>query len=449
MIVRAGIGACAGDALTDRAMIGGTSKEVRYVGDGAHVVSAGSSVAGSSVAGSFAGHRFSGAGSVVVIAAGKAAPAMAKAAARRLGSRIRAGLVVAPDAAPVPGGFELVVGGHPLPTAASEAAGRQAVALAESTTAADTLLVLISGGASAVMALPADGVALADKRATTEQLLRAGADISALNTVRKHLSAIKGGWLAARSRGMCRTLVISDVVGDDLSVIASGPTVPDASTFDDALAVVRRFGGEDAYPAPVIARLRRGAAGEVPETPKAGDARLASSSTAIVGSRRDALAGAAAAGGSLGYHVVKLDDPVVGEARESAVSHLRASIARAAGVGRPACIVSTGETTVRVKGAGKGGRNQEFVLAAAPQLAPLGAPAVLASVGTDGIDGPTDAAGAIADSTTIERARAAGLAPDRFLSDNNAYAFFHALGDLINTGPTGTNVGDLQVILLA
>jgi glycerate 2-kinase len=232
-------------------------------------------------------------------------------------------------------------------------------------------------------------------------------------------------------------------------VIASGPTVPDASTFADALAVVRRFGGEAAYPSTVIARLRRGAAGEVPETPKAGDARFASSTTTIVGSRRDALDGAAAAGASLGYHVVKLDDPVVGEARVSAVAHLRASVARAATVGRPACIVSTGETTVHVKGGGKGGRNQEFALACAAQLARLGAPAVVGSAGTDGIDGPTDAAGAIADSTTIERARAAGLAPDRFLSDNNAYAFFDALGDLINTGPTGTNVGDLQVILLA
>ena len=384
-----------------------------------------------------------------VVAAGKAAPAMATAAARRLGTAIRAGLVVAPDAAPVPGGFDLVVGGHPLPTAGSETAGRKAIALAESTTPGDTLLVLISGGASALMALPADGVTLDDKRAATQQLLRAGADIYALNTVRKHLSAIKGGWLAARSRGACRTLVISDVVGDDLSVIASGPTVPDASTFEDALAVVRRFGGEDEFPAPVIARLRRGAAGGVPETPKTGDPRLGSSSTTIVGSRRDALDGAAAAGAACGYTVVKLDDAVVGEARASAVSHLRASVARAATVGRPTCIVSTGETTVHVTGSGTGGRNQEFVLACAAPLAQLGAPAVIASVGTDGIDGPTDAAGAIADSTTIARARAAGLAPDRFLSDNNAYAFFDALGDLINTGPTGTNVGDLQVILLA
>jgi len=347
-----------------------------------------------------------------------------------------------------PDPYPLVAGGHPLPTAGSEVAGRKAIALAESTAADETLLVLFSGGASALMALPADGVTLDDKRATTQQLLRAGADIYALNTVRKHLSAIKGGWLAARARAACRALVISDVVGDDLSVIASGPTVADASTFEDALTLVRRFGGEDAYPPAVVARLRRGAAATLPETPKPGDARLAASTTTVIGSRRDAMAGASAEAASLGYRVVRLDDPVVGEARTTAVAHLRGVIARAAGTERPACIVSSGETTVHVTGHGRGGRNQEFALAAAGPLAQVGG-ALIASVGTDGIDGPTDAAGAIADATTLDRARAAGLSADRALSDNNAYAFFDALGDLIHTGPTGTNVGDLQVILLA
>jgi len=386
-----------------------------------------------------------------VLAAGKAAPAMAAAAARRLGPNVRAGLVIASEPATVPAGFELVVGGHPLPTAASEAAGRKAVALAESTADDDTLLVLISGGASALMALPADGVTLDDKRATTQQLLRAGADIYALNTVRKHLSAIKGGWLAAGARGVCHALAISDVVGDDLSVIASGPTVADASRFEDALAVIQQFGGDGAYPAAVVSRLHAGAAGAAAETPKPGDLRLASTRTSVIGSRRDAMEGAATEAESLGYHVLRLDDAVVGEARTAAVSHLGAVLARAAGVGRPACIVSSGETTVRVTGGGKGGRNQEFALAAAMALGGTGlrTAIVLASIGTDGIDGPTDAAGAIADSTTIERAHRAGLTPAHALSDNNAYAFFDALGDLIHTGPTGTNVGDLQVILLA
>jgi hydroxypyruvate reductase len=267
--------------------------------------------------------------------------------------------------------------------------------------------------------------------------------------VRKHLSAIKGGWLAAQVRGPCRALAISDVVGDDLSVIASGPTVGDASRFEDAIDVLRRFGGEAAYPSAVVSRLRRGAAGAVPETPKPGDARLARTTTVVIGSRRDAMAGAVAEARTLGYEVLRLDNPVTGEARTTAVVHFREVLARADGLSRPACIVSSGETTVHVTGSGKGGRNQEFALAAAEPLGRLGDPAVIASVGTDGIDGPTDAAGAFSDQTTIERARAAGLSPDRYLFDNNAYAFFDALGDLIHTGPTGTNVGDLQVILLA
>jgi glycerate 2-kinase len=384
-----------------------------------------------------------------VIAAGKAAPAMALAAAQSLGPRIRAGLVISAQRSAVPDGFDSIVGGHPLPTAASEAAGRKALALAESVAADEMLLVLISGGASALMAVPADGVTLDDKRATTGQLLLGGADIHALNTVRKHLSAIKGGRLAARVRGVCRALAISDVVGDDLSVIASGPTVADASRFQDALDVIARFGGEGAYPPAVVARLRRGADGAIGETPKPDDPRLARAETTVIGSRRDAMAGAAAAAASLGYDVLRLDDPVIGEARSAGVSHMRAVLARTDGVRRPVCVVSSGETTVHVTGHGTGGRNQEFALAAAELLPAVAAAVAIASVGTDGVDGPTDAAGALADSTTMARALAAGLSPARYLSDNNAYAFFGALGDLIHTGPTGTNVGDLQVILLA
>jgi glycerate 2-kinase len=374
---------------------------------------------------------------------------MASAAARRLDSRIRAGVVISPDPVAVPDRFEGIVGGHPLPTAASEAAGRRALALAGSVAAGETLLVLISGGASALMAAPAEGVTLADKRAATAQLLRGGADIYALNTVRKHLSDIKGGGLAARATGACLAFAISDVVGDDLSVIASGPTIGDASRFQDAIDVVDRFGGPDAYPAAIVSRLRRGAAGAIAETPKPDDPRLARATTTVIGSRRNAMAGAAAAAAALGYDVLRIDDPVVGEARATAISHMRAVLARVNGVGRPVCVVSSGETTVHVTGHGKGGRNQEFVLAAAALLAPVSSPMVAASVGTDGIDGPTDAAGAIADSTTMVRAQAAGISPEHHLSDNDSYAFFETLGDLIHTGPTGTNVGDLQVILLA
>ena len=378
---------------------------------------------------------------------------MAVAAKRLFGDRIRRGLIVGVLPAGVSGTdglpFPMVVAGHPTPTIDSERGGREALALAASLDRDETLLVLLSGGASALMAVPADGVTLEDKQATTRQLLRAGADIHALNTVRKHLSAIKGGWLAATSSAACWTFAISDVVGDDLSVIGSGPTVADASTFRDTLDILRSFGGEDAYPPAVIARVQHGAAGHVLETPKAGDLRLANARTSVIGGRRDAMDGAVREAESLGYHVICVDDAVVGEARTAGPSHLRACLATASGVGRPACIISSGETTVRVQGDGRGGRNQEFALACAAPLASLGMAAAVASVGTDGIDGPTDAAGAISDNTTLERALASRLQPDAFLDRNDAYRFFAPLGDLVITGPTGTNVGDLQFILLA
>ena len=389
------------------------------------------------------------AGALRVLSAGKAANAMATAAGRIFGGAIRGGLVVSHVEGQVLPPFEAIQGSHPVPSAESERAGRRALALAGSVAPDESLLVLLSGGGSAIMAVPAPGITLEDKRRTTDRLLKAGADIHALNTVRKHISALKGGWLAAATSRPSLTLAISDVVGDDLSVIASGPTVPDASTFDDALAVLKRFGGLDTYPPPVVARLQAGARGDLAESPKPGDSRLARAVATVIGGRGDAMDGAARDAESLGYTVLRLHDPVVGEARIAAISHLRAAIARAADLRRPACIISSGETTVHVTGNGVGGRNQEFVLAAAAPLAALGMPVVLASAGTDGIDGPTTAAGACVDSSTLNRAAAAGLPPpERFLSNNDAHAFFAALGDLIITGPTDTNVGDLQVLLI-
>ena len=376
---------------------------------------------------------------------------MAATASRVFGARVRGGLVVSAAAVPegAPPLFETIAAGHPIPTADSERGGRRALDLAASLASEETLVVLLSGGASALMVAPADGLTLDDKRRTTDRLLHAGADIHALNIVRKHLSAIKGGWLAARTSGACRAFAVSDVVGDDLSVIASGPTVGDVSRFADALDVLRRFGGVHAYPADVVRRLEAGARGTVAETPKPHDARLSRAVSTVIGDRRDAMQGALREAGARGYHVVRIEDPVVGDARTTAPSHLRAVAARLADMGRPVCVVSTGETTVHVTGRGKGGRNQELALAAATPLAAWPGSAVAASVGTDGVDGPTDAAGALIDSTTLARARAAGVgAPERYLDDNNAYAFFEALGDLIHTGPTDTNVGDLQVIIL-
>jgi glycerate 2-kinase len=384
-----------------------------------------------------------------LIAAGKAADAMARTAMARL--EVDTGVIVGPPGveAPARAGIDRVTGGHPIPNEGSESGGRRALAIARALGPDDFLLVLLSGGASALMAVPSEGITLADKRQTTEQLLRAGADIHALNTVRKHLSAIKGGQLAAASRARCDTLVISDVVGDDLTVIASGPTVPDSSRFADALAVLRRFGGESAYPEAVVRRMTLGTSGAISDTPKPGDTRFDRVRTTIIGTRRDAMTGAAGEAAARGYHVVRIDDPIVGEARLAARSHLGVVAALARDVPRPACVISSGETTVHVTGSGKGGRNQEFVLAAAALLSRFGRPAAIASVGTDGIDGPTTAAGAYADTSTCERAEVRGLAPEPFLAENDAHAFFDALGDLIHTGPTGTNVGDLQVILLA
>jgi hydroxypyruvate reductase len=300
-----------------------------------------------------------------------------------------------------------------------------------------------------MMALPARGVTLQDKQEATTHLLRAGADVHQLNVVRKHLSAIKGGWLAASTRARCHTLAISDVIGDDVSTIGSGPTVGDTSTFAEALEIVDRFGGLPAFGRRLVDRLTRGAAGELEETPKPGDPRLAGNETVVAGGRHDAMQGAAEEAARRGYEVLVLDDPVVGEARESAGRYIGRVRSLCEGVTRPLCVISSGETTVHVRGSGLGGRNQEFALAAASGLLSLGFGVTLASIGTDGIDGSTTAAGAIADNRTVERARKRGL-PEigDVLGRNDSYHFFDALGDLIRTGPTGTNVGDLQVLLV-
>ena len=339
--------------------------------------------------------------------------------------------------------------GHPLPNDGSVAGARRAMEIARASQAGDLLLVLLSGGGSALMALPAAGISLAEKQQTARLLMEQGADIYELNTVRKHLSAIKGGQLAAAAAGSVLTLAVSDVVGDDLSVIASGPTVPDDSTYAQARAVLERRGGEQLYPPSVMERLRRGAEGLEAETPKSGDARLARAAARVIGPQRGAIEGAQRAAEARGYTVHVVREPVTGEARAAAVEHIERLAPVAASARRPLCIVSSGETTVTVRGNGKGGRNQEFALAIAPLLERLGGDVAAASIGTDGIDGPTDAAGAIVDRGTFDRARAAGLEPAQaYLDNNDSYRFFDATGDLIRTGPTCTNVGDLQVILV-
>ena len=386
--------------------------------------------------------------SVDVIAAGKASAVMLNAFESSTAVPLRRVLGIGPHRpALLPEDAEWQSGGHPLPNDGSVAGARRALEIASASGPDDLLVVLLSGGGSALMTLPAAGIALAEKQQTARMLMAQSADIYQLNTVRKHLSAIKGGQLAAAARGQVLTLAVSDVVGDDLSVIASGPTVADESTYAQALEILRAHGGEGAYPAAVVERLRQGVAGAWAETPATGDARLRRSMARVIGPQRGAIDGAESVARRLGYHVHVVQEPVTGEARTSAVAHVERVAAAIRSLPRPVCVISSGETTVTVRGRGKGGRNQEFALAMASVLALLGEHVAATSIGTDGIDGPTDAAGAIVDALTLQRARAASLAPDKFLNDNNTYEFFERLGDLIKTGPTATNVGDLQVIL--
>jgi hydroxypyruvate reductase len=390
---------------------------------------------------------------VYLLAVGKAAVGMARAVSELAGPNLRDALVIAPAPGATIDGLKVLGAGHPVPTEASEAAGRRALAFAAARRPGDRLIVLLSGGASALMAVPADGLTLEDKAATTRHLLRGGAAISSLNAVRKHLSAVKGGRLASVGQAKLLTLAISDVIGDDLSVIGSGPTVADSSTFHDAARVLRDVGeGLGSWPSAVIDRLAAGVAGTIPETPKPGDPRLEGHDARVIGGRRDAMDGAAREAQRRGYQTVIVDEPVEGEARVTAPVLLDTALSTIHRMpsSAPVCLVRSGETTVHVVGHGIGGRNQELVLASIERLAALEWPVAFASVGTDGIDGPTPAAGAIADSESVARARAERLpAPAEFLGRNDAYRFFEALNDLVVTGPTGTNVGDLQIFLIA
>jgi len=393
-----------------------------------------------------------------VIAAGKAVWPMASGLADVPGLGIEAGLLAGPriGAGPLPARFEWIAGGHPRPDAASEAGGRRALALARQSRSGGALLVLLSGGASSLLAVPAPGLTLDDKGATIAALMDEGAGIADLNCVRKHLSAIKGGRLGATA-GSAIALVISDVhtpIEDDPAVIGSGPVSPDGTTFTDALSILRRTGPLDRFPRAAVAYLERGARGGVEETPKPGDPRLTDVVYEILANRHTAVAGAARMARELGCEVHVIAEATRGEAREAGAAFARTALDTAGSSDAPrVCVIGSGETTVHVRGSGVGGRNQEFALAAVAVLdgsaTGAGRPAVLASVGTDGIDGPTDAAGAVVDSSSAARARRAALDPGAACARNASYDFFEALGDLIKWGPTGTNVGDVHVALVA
>jgi glycerate-2-kinase len=340
-------------------------------------------------------------------------------------------------------------GSHPLPDSESVRAAEAALDFARWTDERIALVLLLSGGASAMLAMPAGSLSLADKIAATGALLGGGVPIEGINCVRKHLSAMKGGRLASRAWATL-TLAISDVIGpreDDPSVIGSGPGVPDPTTYDDAIRVLQTYSLWDAMPATVRDHLESGTRGEVEETPKPADPRVARATAYVIGGRREAMAAARARAEALGYETHVVSEAVLGEAVSTGPRVVERGLALATR-GTRSCIISSGETTVTVRGKGKGGRNQELALSAVRALAQSDRPAVLASVGTDGVDGPTDAAGAIVDFTTAGSAGANGVDLHAALAANDSYVALERLGALVRTGSTGTNVGDLQILLV-
>ena len=375
---------------------------------------------------------------ILVVGAGKATAAMAGAVEKLLGDRVSGGLInVKYGHTAKLKRIEINECAHPVPDAAGVAGAQRIAALAAEARKDDLVLCLISGGASSLLPLPISGVTLSAKQKLTQQLLKAGANIQQMNAVRKHLSSVKGGRLADIAYpATVLTLILSDVIGDDPSTIGSGPTAPDPTSVADAQAILNQFGIKTKLP------LR--------ETPKPGDALFRRVQNVVVGSNRLAIAAAATRALELGLTPLVLSSYIEGETREIALMH--AAIAReVVATGQPAkaplCLISGGETTVTVRGKGKGGRNQEFVLAAAIALNGLPQVTVL-SAGTDGTDGPTDAAGAIADGLTLKRARALELSAAKHLATNDSYHFFEPLGDLLITGPTNTNVMDLRLIIV-
>ena len=387
---------------------------------------------------------------IYVVGAGKAGAPMAQAVEQELGEHITAGVVNVKYEHVLPTRtVQLHEAGHPIPDEAGVAGAQRIAELLEQAGESDLVICLISGGGSALMTLPVAGVTLQDMKELTDALLRAGATINEINTIRKHLSQLKGGNLARlASPARVVSLILSDVVGNPLDVIASGPTVPDTSTFADAYGLLRRYGLVDKVPAAVVKHLSRGLEGEISDTPKAGD--IANTQDVIVASNDIAASDAERVAQELGLNTLLLSTFVEGEAREVALvfaALAKEVLASGRPVPRPACLIAGGETTVTLQGEGKGGRNQEMALAAALSIAGL-QDVTMVCLATDGTDGPTDASGALADGSTIERAKALGLDAYDHLQRNDSYPYFEALGDLLLTGPTNTNVNDLTFVFV-
>lgn len=391
-------------------------------------------------------------GHVYVVGTGKATGAMAAAIEELLGDHLSGGVVtVKRGTAAATRTIRQLEAGHPVPDAAGVAGARQVLEMADAATAGDLVICLISGGGSALLVAPAEPVTLEEKQRLTQLMLRAGCTINEMNAVRKHLSDVKGGQLARRAApAEIVTLAVSDVLGNPLDVIASGPTVPDPTTFDDALAVLARHELLDQAPRSIRERLEAGRRGEIEDTPKPGDPAFARVFNAIIASNDVACDAALDKAAQLGFHTMLLSTYVEGEARE--VAKVLAAVGRqierdGRPAPTPACVVAGGETTVTVRRDGLGGRNQELALSAARQIRGSGR-IVIAAYATDGDDGPTDASGGIVDGGTVDRAIAAGVDLDEALRRNDAYHALLASGDLLRTGPTGTNVNDLLLVLV-
>ena len=388
---------------------------------------------------------------IYLVGAGKAGAPMALAAAAILGERLTAGLVIVKEgyefrqASMLPQ-LKIVAAGHPLPDQRGVDATRELLSLVSHIAADDLVICLLSGGASTLLTAPAAGITLPDLRHLTSFLLHSGADIREINTLRKHMDTVKGGGLvraAAPARVM--SLILSDVIGDPLDIIASGPTAPDAGTFAQALTILQKYDLTPRVAPPILEHLEQGADGVVAETPKSGDPLLEQVQNLVIGSNQQAARAAAETAVRLGFNTRLLAAPLQGEAR--LVGRILAQAAHDLAGGspslpRPACIIAGGETTVTVRDGGLGGRNQELALAAVETMNGL-ADTLLITLATDGGDGPTDAAGALVSGESFSRARGLGLSPADHLARNDAYPFFDALGDLLKPGPTFTNVNDL------
>jgi len=388
---------------------------------------------------------------IYVIGGGKASGPMAKALEEILGERISGGLVVVKYGFAEPlSHSEIMEAGHPIPDRNGEEGARSIVEMLQRTGENDLVLSVISGGGSALLPLPAGEITLSEKQAVTRMLLECGATIGEINTVRKHISLSKGGQMArAAFPATTVNLMLSDVVGDRLDVIASGPFVPDSSTFQDAWSIIEKYRLESA-PSSVRRYLERGMLGETEETPKAEDPVFRKVKNFVIGSNILALEAAEREAKKLGYNTLVLSSMIEGETRE--VAHVHAAIAkeilsRGRPVAAPACVISGGETTVTIRGKGTGGRNQEFCLASAMDISSLPGVVIL-SGGTDGNDGPTDAAGGVVDSLTFRKGEELGMSAQSFLENNDAYHFLERTGDLLVTGPTKTNVMDVRLVLV-